>query len=94
MPGIHASSFSKPVNVHGVVPQQLVSLSYLCQSFVPGARLGFTSLCIDVSKERLHGCQRSVGQKLACVVMLQSNLLAVTWLLINVEDTTKVGVDA
>ena len=54
MPGIHASGLSQAINVHGVVPQQLVGPSYLCQCHVPWPRLGLTGLCIDVSKESLH----------------------------------------
>lgn len=54
MPSIHTRSLCKPINVHGVVPHQLASFGYLCQSLVAWPWLGLTRLCIDVSKKGLH----------------------------------------
>lgn len=54
MPSIHACRLCKPINVHGVVPQQLVSLCYLCQGLVAWPWFGLSRLCIDVRKECLH----------------------------------------
>ena len=70
MPGVHASSFSQAVNVHGVVAQKLVGACQLRQGPVTQGRLSFASLCIDVSKKRLQQQHHSEVTKTLLLVTM------------------------